>query len=335
MEATDLPTLVGNTPLVRLRRLSDALGVSVCAKLEFYNPTGSVKDRPASYIVQRALDLDLVRPGSLILESSSGNFGVALANVCRHHGLRFACVIDPNVTPMHHYLMRRFGAEIHMVDSRDGTGGYLKGRLEHVNELLKNDADAFWTNQYANDWNWRAHYYGTGPEILRQTGGRIDYLFVAVSSGGTITGCARFLKERLSHLTVVAVDAEGSAIFGQPPHSRYIPGVGSSIVPKNVDRSLIDVVIHVPEEDTVRECHRLLEEEGIFAGGSSGTVISAMRRFFRETLGRDGDTRAMAIFADRGERYFQTIYDPSWVAERFPGLREPAAEGAIGVAATG
>jgi len=316
----NLVDLVGETPLVRLPAASRRLGVSVSAKLELCNPTGSIKDRPARYIVEQALALGMIEPGSLLVESSSGNFGVALANMCRHHGLRFACVVDPNVTPMHHYMMCRLGAELHMVDTRDESGGYLNTRLERVHELLDEEVGAFWTNQYANEWNTAAHYHGTGPEILRQTEGRIHHLFAAVSSGGTISGCARYLKEKIPDLTVVAVDAEGSAIFGRPPRSRFIPGVGSSMVPKNVDRSLIDVVIHVPEEDTILECHRLLREEGIFAGGSSGTVMAAIRRYF-EADGSQQGARVVAIFPDRGERYFQTVYDPVWVAKTYPALR--------------
>jgi cysteine synthase A len=314
-----LHELIGGTPMLGLSGLSSELGVDVYAKLESFNPTGSIKDRPAATIIQKALEEKRVDRDSLIIESSSGNFGVAVAGVCRRLGMPFVCVVDPNTTQIHRFMMEQLGARVELVEEPDGAGGYLANRLRRVRRLLEEHPNAYWTNQYANQYNWMAHYYGTAREMYEQMDGRIDYLFAAVSSGGTITGCARYLKQRIRSLTVVAVDVVGSAIFGQPPQPRYIPGVGSSRVPKILDRSVIDAVVHVPEPDTIRECHRLLSEEGLFMGGSSGTACSAVRLFFAGRDVQDADPpRVAVVLPDRGERYFQSLYDPAWVAQHYP-----------------
>jgi cysteine synthase A len=328
----DFSELVGQTPVVRLVHTSADVGCDVYAKLEGANPAGSVKDRPASYILRRALQEGLVDRNSLVVESTSGNFGVALAASCQSLGLRLVCVVDPNVAPTNRYLIERLGATVEMVARRDPQGGYLGARLDRVRELLREEPGAFWTNQYANEWNWMAHYVGTGRELADQfadAGTHLDYFFAAVSSGGTITGCARALRERFPDVRVVAVDVKGSVIFGGPSGPRHVPGPGSSRVPEILDRSLIDDVVHVDEISMIAECRRLLRREGLFVGGSSGAVVRGVRDFFaRERRVRARCPVVAVVFPDRGERYFDSIYDDQWVGDRYgEGAERRAADG--------
>jgi len=316
----DLFEVIGGTPLLRLAALSRASGSEVYAKLEGQNPTGSVKDRAATYILESALRLGLIDHSTLVIESTSGNFGVALANACRHYGIQCICICDANVTPMHRFLIEKLGADVEVISETDEAGGYLNSRLQRVRELLDRYPRSFWTNQYANRNNWMAHFLGTGREIFEQAEGRVDYLFSAVSSGGTIMGCARYLKEKLPDVRVIAADVEGSVIFGSAPKARFIPGVGSSRVPEILDRTLVDDVVHVSEQESVRECHRLVKEEGILVGGSAGTVCAAIRAYFQRPERQGRGAVVAAVFADRGDRYFQTLYDRSWVSAHYPDL---------------
>lgn len=276
-----------------------------------------MKDRTARYVLQRAVSEGLVDEKTVVVESTSGNFGVALANVCKQLGVRCVCVVDPNSSELNRFLIRQAGAQVVMVTEPDDGGGYLKNRIACVKRLLGENAHAYWTNQYGNAWNWEAHYHTTGCEIYEQMERRIDFLFVAVSSGGTAMGCARYLKERDPEVKVIGVDVEGSVIFGGLPRRRFIPGIGSSRVPEILDLDLIDDVVHVREEDSVVECRRLLREESLFVGGSSGSVSAAVRSYFG---GRPlpAPPRVTALFPDRGEKYMRTVYDDAWVLEHYP-----------------
>lgn len=316
-----LASLVGRTPVVRLERVSSELRCDVFGKLEGFNPGGSIKDRPAAYVLSRAFQEGHIGRGSLVVESSSGNFGVALATFCRMQGLQFVCVVDPKVSGMNRYLMEQLGARVEIVLEPDSVGGYLESRLNRVREICDRNHNAYWTNQYANEWNWQAHYHGTASELLHHftlLGQRIDYLFAPVSSGGTIMGCAKRLKEHDPSTEIVAVDIEGSVIFGGPPGLRHVPGPGSSRVPELLDRRWIDHVVRVTEYEMIQECRGLLLGEQLFVGGSSGAVLRGVRRYFSR---RPSELRCrptvVVIFPDRGERYYDTIYDDRWVAKRY------------------
>ncbi|RBM10153.1 2,3-diaminopropionate biosynthesis protein SbnA [Prauserella sp. PE36] len=302
---------VGNTPVVALRRLFPERGAEVVAKLELLNPSGSMKDRSARYIVESGLRDGSIRPGARLIESSSGNFGIALAVAARVHGLRFTCVVDPKTTTANLALLHRLGAEVELVSEVDDAGGYLQSRLRRVRELLARTPGAVWVNQYANDRNWQAFYHGTGAELTEQLVRPPDYLFAAVSTTGSILGCSRRLRERFPALRVVAVDAVGSVIFGGAPGSREIPGIGSSRVPELCSPQEIDQVVHVDDVDAAHGCRELLATEGIFAGGSTGSVVAAIRRTL-PSLPRP--CRVVAIFPDRGDRYLDLVYDDEWLA---------------------
>lgn len=322
---------VGDTPVVALRRLFPEQGVEVLAKLELMNPGGSMKDRSVRYIVEAGLADGSIPRGGTIIESSSGNFGIALAMAARVHGLRFTCVVDPKTTTANVALLRRLGAAVDVVAEPDAAGGYLAARIRRVIELVEGMPGAVWINQYANDRNWLAYYHGTGAELNDQLVRPPDYLFAAVSTTGCILGCARRMRERFPRMRVVAVDAVGSVIFGGAPAPREIPGIGSSRVPELCSPSEIDEVVRVDDVDAALGCRELLAAEGIFAGGSSGAVVAALRAAL-PSLPRP--SRVVAIFPDRGDRYLDHVYDDDWL-ETQQRRRETAGLAAVRDPSTG
>ena len=302
---------VGNTPVVALRRLFPDPDAEVIAKLELLNPGGSMKDRSARHIVETGLREGSISPGGRLIESSSGNFGIALAIAARVYDLCFTCVVDPKTTRANVAILRGLGADVEIVCERDHFGGYLHSRIRRVEELLASTPGAIWVNQYANDRNWEAYYHGTGAELSEQLVHPPGYLFAAVSTTGSILGCSRRLRERFPGLRVIAVDAVGSVIFGAPAGPRELPGIGSSRVPELCRPEEIDQVVHVDDVDAALGCRALLTAEGIFAGGSTGAVVSAIVRTLPD-LPRP--CRIVAIFADRGDRYLDLVYDDDWLA---------------------
>ncbi|WP_089966987.1 2,3-diaminopropionate biosynthesis protein SbnA [Lihuaxuella thermophila] len=301
---------VGNTPVVSLQRLFRERGIEVIAKLEYMNPGGSMKDRPARYMIEQGLREGTITADSHLIESSSGNLGVAMAMVARVYGLKFTCVVDPKTAPSNLRILKQLGAHIEMVTEADDQGGYLKTRIKRVQELLHTIPNAVWMNQYANDRNWQAHYHGTGKELAEQLTEPPDCLVAAVSTTGSILGCARRLREKFPNLKVIAVDAVGSVIFGAKPQRRELPGIGSSRVPEILAKDEIDEVVYVNDRESVQGCRDLLYHEGIFAGGSSGSVIAAIQKLI-PTLPRP--YRICTIFPDRGDRYLDMVYDEAWV----------------------
>jgi N-(2-amino-2-carboxyethyl)-L-glutamate synthase len=302
---------IGHTPLVRLRRLFPPPLPATLAKLELLNPGGSVKDRPARFMIEQALESGAIDRDTHLVESSSGNLGVAVAMVAKAHGLEFTCVVDPKACPANVDLIRRLGANIVRVTEPDDHGGYLKSRLERVGELLDEMPNAYWINQYGNDLNWQAHYRWTAQEILDDLDAPVDHLVLAVSTTGTAMGIGRRLREAFPGLRVVAVDAHGSAIFGDEPAPRELPGLGSSIVPDLLDPHEVDEVVHVTDAEATQGCLDLVETEGIFAGGSSGAVVAALRRLLPDL---SPASRVVTILPDRGERYLDTVYSADWQA---------------------
>ncbi|MGH3658287.1 MAG: 2,3-diaminopropionate biosynthesis protein SbnA [Micromonosporaceae bacterium] len=302
---------VGNTPLVALGRLFPEADVEVLGKLELMNPGGSMKDRPARHIIESGLADGSIRAGAHLIESSSGNFGIALSIAARLHGLSFTCVVDPKTASANVRIMRQLGTSVEVVTEPDVNGGYLHTRITRVKELLSRTPGAVWINQYANARNWQSYYHGLGGELADQLTRPPDYLFAAVSTTGSILGSARRLRERFGQVRVIAVDARGSVIFGGPPGPRQIPGIGSSRAPELLSRDEIDDVVYVYDAEAAHACRRLLATEGIFAGGSSGSVIAAISRTL-PTLPRP--CRVVAILPDRGERYLDLVYDDKWLA---------------------
>jgi cysteine synthase A len=298
------------TPIIRL----DHEPVDLYAKLEFLNSVGSIKDRPAFWMLKRSIERGQVHPGTTIIESSSGNLARALATLCKILGLPFIPVIDPFVSPLNESFLRAHcQTVVKVAEQADDAGGYLKARLQVVSRLLAERVGAaYWTNQYANPDAMEAHYVLTAGEICRKLP-NVDYVFIGVSSAGTVAGVSRRLKEHNPAIRIVAVDAEGSVIFGQPAKERRIPGLGSSIKPSLLDHAAIDDVVIVKETETIDACHLLLERHGLFVGGSTGTVYSAIRRYFPD---RSSGRRPRVLFfcCDRGDAYLHNVY-----AESTPG----------------
>ncbi|WP_354683793.1 2,3-diaminopropionate biosynthesis protein SbnA [Cupriavidus necator] len=304
---------IGGTPVVHLRRLFGDTGAEVFAKLELFNPAGSVKDRPARYIIEKGLAEGTIGANAHIVESSSGNLAIALAMVCRLKGLRFTAVVDPKISQTNLTILRCYGAGIELVTEKDSQGGYLETRIARVKQMLRELPDAVWINQYGNPRNWESHYYGEGEEILRQLDRPVDMLVLGVSTSGTVHGIARRLREAWPALKVVGVDAAGSVLFGHPPGSRELPGIGASRVPELLCREEIDQVIHVDDHAAALGCRRLLAQEGIFAGGSSGAVVAAIGRLLQDLPRHARPPRILTLFPDRGERYLDTVYDDAWL----------------------
>lgn len=296
---------VGSTPLVRLDRCFPDPEIEVLAKLEMLNPCGSMKDRPARFIVEQGLRAGTLCPGMRLVESTSGNLGVALAVAAKLRGLAFTAVVDPNTSPTNLRLLELFGADVEMVTEPDDAGGYLHTRVRRAQHLAETLPDAMWVNQYANDLNWRAYYETLGAELLDALDGPVDYLVAAVSTTGSLHGIARRLRDEHPALRVVAVDAKGSVIFGGPPGPRRIPGFGASRVPELLCPEEIDQVIDVGDTESVAGCRRLAETEGVLAGGSSGAVVAAITRLATQL---SGPARVVTVFADRGERYLDLVY---------------------------
>ena len=286
-------------------------GMHLFAKLEYVNPVGSIKDRPAFWILKRAAERGEICAETTVIESSSGNFASALAAFTRLVGLRFIPVIDPNISATYESFLRRTCDTVVKVEERDDTGGFLKTRLQMVQQLCANTPHAYWTNQYANPDAVEAHYHLTAGEICADFDS-LDYVFIGVSTGGTIAGMSRRLKERYPTVRIVAVDTEGSVIFGDAPRKRHIPGVGSSIVPPLLSHAAIDDVVLIPERETVAACRELLVTHGLFAGGSSGTAFAAVKRYAAKMTRARRPPRVLFVCADRGTPYLDTVFDPMW-----------------------
>ncbi|MEU6483373.1 2,3-diaminopropionate biosynthesis protein SbnA [Streptomyces sp. NPDC046887] len=315
----DILATIGATPLVALDRLFPPERFRVYAKCERFNPGGSIKDRAARSMIEHALSTGELVPGvSTVVESTSGNLGVALAQLCNFHRLRLICVTDPRTTPQNTAIMRAYGAAVEVVDRDPESGEYLPSRIRRVRELLRTAPGAYWPDQYGNEHNARAHHH-TMREIHEALPGAPDYLFVAAGTTGTLRGCAEYIAAEGLPTRVVAVDAVGSVIFGPPEpwergHHRTIPGHGAAVVPPLLRTGLADRVVKMTDLDCVRGCRSLLAEESILAGGSSGAVTAAL---LDAAPGIAPGATCVAILPDGGDRYLDTIYSDSWVESRF------------------
>ncbi|GAA3486438.1 2,3-diaminopropionate biosynthesis protein SbnA [Streptomyces cremeus] len=317
--APDIIATIGRTPLVALDRLFPPARFQVYGKCERFNPGGSIKDRAARSMIEHALSTGELVPGvSTVVESSSGNLGIALAQLCNFYRLALICVVDPRTTAQNLALMQAYGARVEVVDRDPATGEYLPARIERVRTLLAHVPDAYWPNQYANERNALAHH-DTMREICEVLPGGPDHLFLAAGTTGTLRGCVEYIQRHGLTTKVVAVDAVGSVIFGPPApwehgHRRSIPGHGAAVVPPLARPGLADRVVKVTDLDCVRGCRRLLAQESVLAGGSSGAVVAAL--LDAASWIEPGST-CVAVLPDGGDRYLDTVYSDTWVASRF------------------
>lgn len=315
---------VGNTPLIRLAKLSKETGCEILGKAEFLNPGGSVKDRAALYIIRDAERRGTLRPGGTVVEGTAGNTGIGLAHICAARGYRCVIVIPDNQSQEKLDLLRTLGAEVRPVPPKPykDPDNYQKiaGRTA---EAMPN---AIWANQFDNVVNRQAHYETTGPEIWNETDGRLDAFVSAVGTGGTLAGTARYLKERDAKVRIVLADPQGSALYSwvhtgelKAEGSSITEGIGTTRITANLEGTPVDDSVRVPDSDAVRMVYRLLREEGLFVGGSTGINVCAAVETARK-LG-PGHT-IVTLLCDRGSLYFKRLFNPDWLREKglSPGL---------------
>jgi 2,3-diaminopropionate biosynthesis protein SbnA len=299
----------------------------VYLKIEGFNPAGSIKLKTALGLIEDAERRGTESVGVPLIESSSGNLGIALSSICAAKGYPFTCVVDPNTSDSAVAHMRALGAEVVTVRTTDSNGGYLHSRIAYVHERLARQPEMVWLNQYANPANAAAHYERTAKSLLAGLR-HLDYLFVGTGSTGTFVGCASYLREHSPHTRIIAVDSMGSVTFGAEAGRRWIPGLGASRRPELCRPELAHEVVHVAEEDAIRECRRVARNTGLLVGGSTGSVLAAIVR--REEEFRDRP-RVAAISPDLGDRYLRTVYDDDWVTSRFGSVCRDDAPGLVGV----
>ena len=293
--------------------LRSIFGYSLFLKCEGFNFAGSIKLKAATEMVEAAERDGILRRGSILIESSSGNLGVALSMIAASKGYRFVCVTDPRCNLSTRRMMEALGSHVHTVTEPAAVGGFLGARIDYVRGMCASDDRYVWLNQYANPSNWKAHYRRTAPAIARHFP-RLDVLFVGAGTTGTLMGSARYFKEWHPSVRIIAVDSVGSVTFIDAPGRRMIPGLGTSVRPEMLDESFVDEVIHVQEADTIRACHRMASR-GFLFGGSTGTVVSGAMGWLAEH--DDHELTAVALAPDLGERYLDTVYQTNWVQDLY------------------
>ncbi|MDU0367853.1 pyridoxal-phosphate dependent enzyme [Microbacterium sp. NPDC089180] len=311
--AQSVADLVGNTPLVRLTRVTDGIAATVLAKIEYFNPGGSAKDRIAANIVDAAERDGLLRPGGVIVEPTSGNTGVGLALVAQQRGYRCVFVVPDKVAEDKRAVLRAYGAEVVVTPTNvepDDPNSYYSVSDRLVREI----PGAFKPNQYANPNGPRSHYETTGPEIWRDTDGQLTHLVAGVGTGGTITGTGRYLREVAgSAVRIVGVDPEGSIYSGDDIHGYDVEGVGEDFWPPAFDPTLVDAYERVSDAESFAMTRRLAREEGLLVGGSSGMAVVGALRVAREL---PADAVVVVVLPDHGRGYLSKIFDDDWMTQR-------------------
>jgi Cysteine synthase len=293
----DIRELIGHTPMVKLNHMGYPDGVGVFAKLELWNPGGSVKDRMGTALVRDAEERGILKPGYTILEATAGNAGIGIALAALGKGYRVIFAVPEKFSQEKQAIMRALGAEIVHTPLEKG----MQGAFEKVEELKREVEHPVTLNQFANPQNPQAHYETTGPEIHDDLDGKIDYLVAGAGSGGTLTGIARFLKERIPALKCVMADPYGSTMGGGEAGCYAIEGIGNTFMPETMDLSLVDEVIKVRDQEALDEVRLLAAKEGILAGSSSGAALTAARKTAAQAA--EG-SNIVVVLPDRGDRYF-------------------------------
>ena len=293
---------IGQTPLVRLNRLSEGLPGNIAVKLEFYNPAGSVKDRIGRAIIDAAEEAGALKPGGTIVEGTSGNTGIALAMVGAARGYNVILTMPETMSAERRVLLRAYGAKIVLTPGTDG----MKGAVEKAKEIVESTDNAVLASQFSNEANPAIHYKTTGPEIWDATDGKIDIFVSGIGTGGTISGAGKYLKEKNPNLKGVAVEPQDSPLLSEGrvgPHK--IQGLGANFVPDTLNRDIYDAVIAVSGEDAIRTSRALATEEGILGGISSGAAVYAAVEEAKKSENKD--KLIVAVVPDFGERYISTV----------------------------
>jgi cystathionine beta-synthase len=308
--ADSLVDLIGDTPLLRLNRVTEGLSCTVAVKLEMLNPGGSVKDRPALAMIERAEREGLLEPGGTIVEPTSGNTGVGLAIVAAQRGYECIFVVTDKVAPEKIHLLEAYGARVIVcpvaVEPDDPQSYYSVAE-----RLVAETPGAFRPNQYGNEWNPWAHEHSTGPEIWRQTAGRITHFVAGVGTGGTITGTARYLRAQNPGVQIVGADPAGSVYSGGSGRPYLVEGIGEDFWPTTYDPTLVDRVVAISDEESFLMARRVTCEEGLLIGGSGGTAVAAALE-----VGRDlgPDDLVVVLIPDSGRGYLSRVFDADWMA---------------------
>ncbi|MBE0478083.1 cysteine synthase A [Candidatus Aerophobetes bacterium] len=298
----DITQTIGRTPLVRLRRITEGLNAEILAKLEFFNPCGSVKDRIGVAMIEAAEKGGLIHPGSsIIVEPTSGNTGIALAFVCAVRGYQCILVMPEDMSEEKKVMFEAFGANLVLTPAEEG----MRGAVKKAEEMAMQNPEVFVPQQFRNPANPAVHRRTTGKEIWDDTEGKVDVVVAGVGTGGTITGIAQYIKERKPSLLVVAVEpAESAILSGDEPGPHKIQGLGAGFIPQVLDLNLIDEIMKVSYLESVNTARKLAKTEGILTGVSSGTALCAAlklagRAKFKEKM-------IVVILPDRAERYIST-----------------------------
>lgn len=288
--------LIGRTPMVKLPNLGAGLRSSIYAKLELYNPAGSVKDRVGKYMIEAAEHEGILKPGATIIEATAGNTGIGIAFAALNKGYRILFVVPDKFSMEKQKLMKALGAEIINTPRQEG----MQGAVRKAEELKKEIPNSLSLEQFKNKNNPRAHYETTGPEIYDALDGKIDYVVLGAGSGGTFTGIMKYLKEKNPNIQGVLADPIGSTIGGGEHGDYNIEGIGNDFIADTMDISLVDMVIKVSDDEAFDASRRLALKEGIFAGTSSGAALWAAEKIAKQTEKKN----IVVVFPDRGDRYF-------------------------------
>src|SRR4051794_31884716 len=303
---------VGETPLVRLSRIAAGCAPQVVAKVEYFNPGGSIKDRVALRMIEAAERDGRLRPGGTIIEPTSGNTGTGLAIAARLKGYRVIAVMPDKMSKEKIDLLRAYGAEV-VVCPTNVDPASPEAYYRVADRLTQEIPGAFQPNQYANPANPQTHYDWTGPEIWRQTAGRITHLVVGVGTGGTITGCARYLKERNPDIDVIGADPVGSIYSSAEVKPYLVEGVGEDFWPQTFDPSVVDRYVTVSDKESFLMTRRLARTEGLLVGGSCGLAVHAALAVAREV--EDPEAIVVVILPDGGRAYLSKVFNDAWLAQ--------------------
>jgi cystathionine beta-synthase len=303
---------IGNTPLIRLNKISEDLPVTLLAKVEYFNPGGSVKDRIGLSMIEDAEKRGILKPGGTIIEATAGNTGVGLALVAAIKGYRCIFVMPDKMSDDKINLLKAYGAEVVVTptnvppDSPESYNGV-------ADRLAREIQGAFRPNQFANQLNPDAHYLTTGPEIWEQTGGKLDVFVCGMGTGGSISGVGKYLKEKKKDIIVVGADPEGSILSGDSPKSFKVEGIGEDFIPATFNRQVVDEMIRVSDAESFWMARRIVREEGLLVGGSSGTAAAAAVKYARRLP--PGKTMVV-LLPDSGRNYLTKIFSDKWMEEQ-------------------